>query len=341
MKTVRKFFLVMSWFAVCLFLSDSLVKGAQVETLDEVYRKALSEGGRLNFYATLAQINAEKILPVFEKRFPGIKINHIDATSDQLVTRAVTEARGGRTIGDVFQTPLEDVVRAYEQGLLLEKTYPEMAEYPGGLKGNYWLASDLQFFIAAWNTNLVKKEEEPRQFDDFADPRWKNRLIAEPRDLEILLGLAKYKFHSDEKAVALLKRIAANNVEFHKGHSELAELLVAGQAAACFTCYSHHYPGRIKKGAPVNYMLTEGVASIVGTGLFKNAPHPNTGLLFARWIGSQEGQKAMAMGGRTPANPKVEPVEKTRTERIYAISAADIKDFPRYDKIWKEIFNLR
>jgi ABC-type Fe3+ transport system substrate-binding protein len=91
----------------------------------------------------------------------------------------------------------------------------------------------------------------------------------------------------------------------------------------------------------VNYMLTEGVASINATALFKDAPHPNTALLFARWISSQEGQKAMAAGGRTPGHPKVEPVEKTRTAKIYPISAGDLKEFPKYEKIWKEIFKLR
>ena len=327
--------------ALASFLMAILSVALQAQTLDEIHKKAVKEGGTLNFYGTLAQINAERILPIFEKRFPGIKINHVDATSDKLVARAVAEARGGKTIGDVLQIPLENVVQAHDQGLLLDTALPESAAYPAGMKGPFWVSSDLQFFIAAWNTKLVKKEEEPKEFDDFADPRWKNRLIAEPRDLEFLLALAKYKFKSDEKAVALLKKIAANNVEFHKGHSQLAELLVAGQAAACFTCYSHHYPRRIKKGAPVNYMLTEGIASINATALFKNAPHPNTGLLFARWMASEEGQKAMATGGRTPAHPKVEPVDKTRTQKIYAISAADIKEFPKYEKIWKEIFKLR
>jgi iron(III) transport system substrate-binding protein len=311
------------------------------QSLDEIHKAALKEGGTLNFYATLAQINAEKILPVFEKRFPGIKVNHVDATSDKLVARAVTEARGGKTLADVLQVPLENVSQVHDQGLLLETKLPESAEYPEGMKGSFWVSSDLQFFVAAWNTTLVKKEEEPKSFDDFAHPRWKNRLIAEPRDLEMLLAFAKYKFKNDEKAIDLLKKIAANNVEFHKGHSQLAELLVAGQAAACWTCYSHHYPGRIKKGAPLNYMLSEGVASINATAIFKNAPHPNAALLFARWIASQEGQKAMAQGGRTPAHPKVEPVDKTRTEKIYAISVADLKEFPKYEKIWKEIFKLR
>lgn len=334
----RKFYFI-------LVAAASLVCMAVVplnaETLDELHKKALKEGGTLNFYGTLAQINAEKILPTFEKRFPGIKVNHIDATSDKLVARAVSEARGGRTIGDVFQTPLENVVQMHEQGLLLETTIPESAEYSEGLHGSFWNASDLQFFIAAWNTNLVNKKEEPKSYDEFADPKWKNRLIAEPRDLEMLLAFAKYKFKSDEKAIAFWKKVALNNVEFHKGHSQLAELLVAGQAAACLTCYSHHYPRRIAKGAPVNYMLTEGVASINGTAIFKNAPHPNTALLFARWVASREGQQAWADGGRTPAHPHIEPKDKTRTVKTYFITAGDIKEFPKYEKIWKNIFGLR
>jgi iron(III) transport system substrate-binding protein len=338
MLRIRRFSAAASAF---LALMVALPLVSQAQSLDDLHKAAAKEGGTLNFYGTLAQINAEKILPLFEKRFPGIKVNHIDATSDKLVARAVSEARGGKTLGDVFQVPLENVTQLFDQGLLLETKLPEAAEYPEGLKGSFWISSDLQFFVAAWNTTLVKKEEEPKSFDDFVHPRWKNRLIAEPRDLEMLLAFAKYKFKSDEKAIELWKKIAANNVEFHKGHSQLAELLVAGQAAVCLTCYSHHYPSRIRKGAPLNYMLSEGVASINATAVFKNAPHPNTALLFARWVASQEGQKAMAEGGRTPAHPKVEPKDKTRTEKIYAISAADLKEFPKYEKIWKQIFKLR
>ena len=339
MSIIRKFLHSIAF--TILFVLFASSAWAQSESMDELYKKALKEGGTLNFYWTLAQINAEKILPVFEKRFPGIRINHVDATSDKLVTRAITEARGGKTIADVLQVNLSDLVQAHDQKLLLELVTPEAGEYPDGLKGSFWVSSDLDIYIAGWNTNLVKKDEEPKQFDDFADPKWKNRLIAEPRDVDLLIGLAKYKFKSDERAIALMKKIAANNPEFHKGHSQLVELLIAGQAAACFTCYSHHFPRRIQKGAPLNYMLTEGVAAIGSTAVLKNAPHPNTALLFARWIISREGQKAMAAGGRTTAHPNVEPPEKIRPAKIYPISATDIKEYPKYEKIWKDIFKLR
>jgi iron(III) transport system substrate-binding protein len=313
---------------------------AQTETIDEVYKKALKEDGVLNCYCSLAQINAEKIYPVFEKRFPGIKINHVDATSDKLSARAITEARGGRTIADIVEFGLEDINKIYEQKLILEKVPPEAAAYPANLKGSFWIANNLIFFVGAWNTDKVKKEEEPKFLDDFGDPRWKGRLIGEPRDYEVLIGLTQ-KHKSLEKARAVLTRIAANDVEFHKGHSELAEFLVAGQAAACFTCYSHHYPGRIRKGAPLNYMLSEGVAGIIAVAVLKDAPHPNTAWLFSRWAASEEGQAVYSKGGRTPAHPKVEPTEKIRPAAIYAVGVEDLKQYRMYEKVWKEVFKLR
>ena len=156
------------------------------QTIDEVYKLALKEGGTLNFYGVLAQINAERILPVFEKRFPGIKVNHVDATANLLAARAITEARAGKVLADIFQMSLENVLQVWEQKLVVDWLPPEASAFPANLKGTYWLATDLIFITASWNTNLVKKGDEPRQFEDFADPKWKGRLIAEPRDVELL-----------------------------------------------------------------------------------------------------------------------------------------------------------
>src|ERR687895_1146899 len=120
-----------SWFFIAALSFLTFVAGgrATAQSLDELHKAAQKEGGTLNFYATLAQVNAEKILPVFEKRFPGIKVNHVDATSDKLVARAVTEARGGKTLGDVLQVPLENVAQAHDQKLLVETTLPESADH--------------------------------------------------------------------------------------------------------------------------------------------------------------------------------------------------------------------
>jgi hypothetical protein len=42
-----------------------------------------------------------------------------------------------------------------------------------------------------------------------------------------------------------------------------------------------------------------------------------------------------------PPHPKVEPVDKIRPEKLYPIGTDEIKEWPKYEKVWKEIFQLR
>ena len=312
---------------------------AKALSLDELHQQALGEGGALVFYSTLAQNNT--VLPAFERRFPGIKVEHVDATGDKLVSRIVTEARGGKVLADVFQTSVEYILQVNQQGLLLQDVPPEAMALPEDFRGRYWVGTFVNFVVPAWNTNLTRPDEAPRLFEDFGDPRWKGRLIADARNADVLMALATRKYGSDEQAADVLRRIAANQPEFHRGHSELAELLVAGHAAACPTCSAHHYPPRMKRGAPVDYSLAEGVTSTSATSILKDAPHPYTAMLWSRWNHTEEGQQAYAETGRVPTHPNVAPVEKLRPERIYALTPDDHTNVAKYERQWKDIFQLR
>jgi iron(III) transport system substrate-binding protein len=310
-------------------------------SIDELYRKALTEGGTLAYYGTLAQINAEKILPAFEARFPGIKIDHIDATGERLAARIIAEARGGKVLADVYEANLSAALQLHQQGLLLQALPPEAEAFPADMKGSFFLAMGLTSLIVAWNTNQVAPADAPRQLDDVADPKWRGKLIGEPADTEYLIGLVRKYGGNEERAVETLRRIAANNPEFHRGHSELAELLLAGQAAVCFTCYSHHYPSRMRRGAPVDYLIDEGVAQITATSVLKEAPHPYTAMLWQRFMHTEEGQQMYSEGGRTPAHPNVQPSERIKPDRIYGITEPDLNQLAKYERQWKEIFQLR
>ena len=68
-----------------------------------------------------ASTNTEQIVfPAFQKRFPGIKVNHVNATADKLLARAIAEARGGKTLGDVLSASLNYVAQARQRKLLLD-----------------------------------------------------------------------------------------------------------------------------------------------------------------------------------------------------------------------------
>ena len=102
-------------FSAIWFVAFPLSASLHAQSIDETYKQALKEGGALNIYGTLTPDTAEKVLPLFEKRFPGIKTVNTGASSDKIVARAISEARGGRTIGDVFHMNLENVMQVHEQ----------------------------------------------------------------------------------------------------------------------------------------------------------------------------------------------------------------------------------
>jgi iron(III) transport system substrate-binding protein len=324
----------------------SAAETPETMSLDALYALAKAEG-KVTVYGGGGII--PDITPLFEARFPGITVENIDSTADDLVTRAVSEARGGRVIGDVWQSPIDTVLQMKKQDLIVDVAPAESAAYPDELKGTYWNAVELQFLVVAWNTNLVPSGTEPTGWDDLADPKWKDRLIGDPRDVQLMMTLALAKYAGDEqKAVDLFTKIAANNPEFQKGRRALAEeLLPAGQRAVCFTCNSHHFPPLIAKGAPVNFELNEGIGQIVGSAVFKGAPHPMAALLMHRWLISEEGQTAYATktaagNERIPAIPTVAPVAKVKPTAIYLLSPEDFdKNFDHYTELWNGIFNLR
>jgi iron(III) transport system substrate-binding protein len=315
---------------------------ASDETLDQLYEKAKKEGGKVTVYVPFSNRSIEVIPPGFMKRFPGVAVNHVDGTPNQLLARVIAEARGGRVLADVFGGSLPYMAQISDQKLVAPLTVPEAAAYPPQMKSASWVATDTQYYIIGWNTNLVKKGESPNSFEELANAKWKNNLMAEDRDYQMLIAFARRKYNSDEKAIDLFKAIAANKVEFHRGHSDLIEFLVAGQQAVCFTCYAHHFPPRVKKGAPIQSLLNEGVGEIGGAvSILKDAPHPTAALLWTRWALSEEGQRVWAQAGETPAHPHVEPLEKVRPTTTYMLNIDDLKEFPRYEKIWKDIFQIR
>jgi hypothetical protein len=87
----------------------------KVDSLDELHEKAKKEGGKLNLYASLSAASIEVILPAFSKRFPGVAVDHTDATGDKLIARIVAEGRGGRVIADTFGGGLVYISQIAEQ----------------------------------------------------------------------------------------------------------------------------------------------------------------------------------------------------------------------------------
>ena len=85
--------------------SAGKVSAAAADSLDQVYEKAKKEG-KITLYAPLSPQAMSVIPPAFMKRFPGVTVDHIDATSDKRIARVLSEQKGGRVLADVISGAL-------------------------------------------------------------------------------------------------------------------------------------------------------------------------------------------------------------------------------------------
>jgi iron(III) transport system substrate-binding protein len=311
-------------------------------SLDELAELAMAEGGTINWYATVNERDSGLLREAFEAQYPGMRINHVHAGTEDLVARAISEAAGGRVLADVYQLNLVGTDTLRDQGLLLDGWIPpETEDWPETLRGDFWFTAEQNFYIIAWNKDQVPDAEAPQLFTDLIDPKWKGKLISDSTDVRMIVGLAKRKFASEAEATSWLEGVAANDVQFHSGASNMRALIESGQAAVCFSCLAQHYPPIIEAGAPVNFSREEGVADLSMNTISEGAPHPISAKLLSRWMADADGGAAVFAINSTPGNPAVEPQNDLRPDNAYPILLEDLEDWDHYTEVWNAVFGLR
>ena len=151
-----------------------LVKGARTER-------------EINLYSSLVLEDLNALAAAFDKKY-GVKLKFWRAGSEKVVQRTVTEARAGRFDFDVVETNGPELESLHREKLLQKAGSPHFPDLlPEAVRPHReWIGTRLNLFVHAYNTNLVKKEELPRSWDDLLQPRWKGRLGIEAEDADWL-----------------------------------------------------------------------------------------------------------------------------------------------------------
>ena len=138
-----------------------------------------------------------------------------------------------------------------------------------------WVASRLNIFSAAYNTDLVKKDELPKSYEDLKDPRWRGRLAVEADDSDWFATIVT-KMGAD-KGVQLFKDIVrTNGLSIRKGHTLLSNLVAAGEVPLALTVYSYKPEQQQRAGAPVAPLYLAPVVALgYGPAVARCAPHPH------------------------------------------------------------------
>jgi len=292
--------------------------------------------GRLTIYSSATVEDLAALTSAFEKKY-GIKVQVWRASSENIIQRATTEARGNRFDVDVFETDGVAMEAIYREKLLQEVKTPLLADLmPEALRPHKeWIGDRIQIFTAAYNTGSVKKEDLPKTYEDLTNPRWKGKLGIEAADSDWFSAVVTDM--GEEKGLKLFREIATKNgMSVRKGHTLLANLVVSGEVPLALTTYLYKVQQLKNSGAPIDYLvLPPEIARAQGTGMAGKAPHPYAAVLFNDFLLSA-GQEVVGKRDFIPTNLKVKPLPEGMTLK-FVDPAKLLDENAKWDKLYNEV----
>jgi iron(III) transport system substrate-binding protein len=309
-------------------------KGA--DRAQRLLERARQEGS-VTVYSSLAPTEAGPLVEAFEKK-TGVKVNLWRAVSENVLQRALSEARGRKHAMDVVETNGPEVESLAREQVLAAYFSPYFADLPPGSvpKHSMWAADRLNFFVVAYNTNKVKAADLPRTYEGFLDPKWKGRITLEATDSEWMAGVVKT--WGEPRGMAFMKKLAEMKPDLRKGHVLLAQLISSGEVEVGLTAYHANAQSFKTRGAPVDWAPVEPViARPQGIGVAAQAPHPHAALLFVDFMLSPEAQDMLAKMGRTPASRAVKN-EQGPTNFVMSDAAVILDESEKWLSLWDKLF---
>jgi len=233
-----------------------LAKLPPAERLAVLKREAAREG-QVVIYSAIGLDRAKVWLDPFNAENPGVKVEYLRMTTNELAQKTLTEARANRTNMDVFMSSSDwlDLVREalapYEPTAWADLD----ARFRHGGMSQGWAAIDFDSLVEviAWRTDRLSSADAPKTLDQLADPKWKGR-AGTVRVREPFVD-AMYKIYGEGPATEKIDRLAALESRVYPSIAALSEGLGAGEIDIAWGI-SGARAARLKQtGQPVDFVL--------------------------------------------------------------------------------------
>jgi len=260
----------------------------------QVLLEGAKDEGEVVLYTSMPKEDVAALSSVFEEK-TGIKIKLWRASSEQITQRVVTEARGNRYDVDIIENSVPSLLAIKRENLLQEVHTPAQENViPEAVpEHRQWTDSTFDAFVMAYNTDQVKKEDLPKSYEDFLDPKWKGKLGAEAND-QVWFNMLLQELGQKEGVELFEKIVATNGISMRKGHSLLTNLVASGEVPLAMTVYNYSPPQLKDQGAKIDWFLLQPtVAQFRGVAMPRNVPHPHAALLSYDFMLSDEAQNIL------------------------------------------------
>lgn len=309
-------------------------KGADRESW--LLERARKEGA-VSIYTSMAPTESGPLMKAFEKKY-GIKVDIWRGLSEGVLQRVVNEARGRRQAVDVIETNGPEMEMLAREQMLSEFVSPHFADLPQAVipKHRMWVPDRFNFFVVAFNTGKVKREDLPAHYEGFLDPKWKGLIGIEATDSEWMAGLVSVM--GQARGMEFFRKLAEQKPDVRKGHVLLAQMVAAGEVPVGLTVYNSNAQSLKQRGAPIDWLPIEPtLARPQGLGVARHAAHPHAAALLADFMLSPEAQELLNSMGRPPANQKVK-TQLNNFKYVMLDSGQVVDEAEKWTQLWDRLF---
>lgn len=341
----------MTRIAAVLFLAAGLAAHAEGPALAQdtaaLHKAAQNEKALSWCNGSLPDASAQKVMDAFSKRYPGIKVSSLRATSQVAYQRLMQDLQNNMHNCDVFGSgDGSHFVELAKRGDLMEYKVASAASIGPEFRdlyepGLYYPATT--FLMAmAYNKEKVKAPDAPKNWTDLIDPKWKGKVaIAHPAYSGNIGNWAVYM--QSLYGPDFFQKLAANDPLVGRSSGDPVAQMASGERLIGITPMAEAQR-EIAKGAPIEIVYpTDGSLVIVThMAILKRAPHPNAAKLFMEFVLDKEFGAIMTSEGRhsldpaVPVAPGVKKISEIKAGRL-TIEQSTSGIAPLIEK-WNAIF---
>ena len=172
--------------------------------------EAATKEGTLTLYTAFRPQDLPLIISPFEAKY-GIKVKAWRSGSNNVTQRVVREAAGKRPEVDVIMMPASEMEAVYREKLLQPITSPltkDLIPLASPVHKN-WATVFMNVTVHSYNTQLIKKEDLPKTYNDLLDPKWKGKLGVESKAEEWYSKVVSVM--GEEKGVKYFRELVTKN----------------------------------------------------------------------------------------------------------------------------------
>ena len=232
----------------------------------------------------------EWIPPAFAKAFPGVVVKFVG--DNDVVTKAITEARAGRNDVDVMCNSVSATAPIMQRGLAaaIDWTAFGLPADSTGFDGKMGYSNKVAYAVV-FMSDKVKPENAPASWEEALAERYRGKMASSLFLLPRLIGGLSLAW-GEERALKFARDLMTNaDLLLTKAPRE--SFIESGERTFALGEIDTGFRRQIREGKKFGLVLPEPVVVVqFGVSVFANAPHPSAARLLAGWLSTPEGRAA-------------------------------------------------